>query len=39
MQATKHSNASLLLPSGAPLDFVWCTRVEQVAAAAGELSH
>ena len=33
------AHASLRLPSGAALDFVWCTRVEQVAAAAGELSH
>ena len=34
---TKHSNASIPLPSGLALDFVWCTRLEQVTAAAAEV--
>ena len=36
-QQTKHSNASVPLPSGGSLDFVWCTKLDQVAAGAEEL--
>ena len=38
-QQTKHSNASVLLPSGRALDFVWCTHLDQVTAAAMALLH
>jgi len=36
-EQTKHSNASVLLPSGGALDFVWCTHLDQVTAAATAL--
>ena len=36
-QQTKHSNASLPLPSGGAFDFLWCTHLEQVTAGAEEL--